>query len=79
MVEDVPARFMEALTALIGTVEKRIWFDDASLLRQDDGWVLLTTTKFKASWIRSRLSQALERAAETAGLDCPPDVVVQKP
>jgi hypothetical protein len=74
----VPERFMTALSAHLGPVETRAWFGDARLEDQEGTWVLTASTSFKAAWIRSRLSQALERAAAAAGLAAPPEVVARR-
>ncbi len=73
-----PARFMAALAEQLGAAEARAWFSDARLEEQDNGWVLVTASAFKASWMRSRLGQALDRAAAAAGLAGAPEIRVRK-
>jgi hypothetical protein len=48
------------------------------LEKQDEAWVLTTTSSFKADYIRAHFSQALERAAEHVGLAHRPDVRMRK-
>jgi len=75
---DVPAQFMAAIAANLGPVEARAWFSDARLEYAEGAWRLVTPTQFKATWIRGKLTQALERAATASGLTEVPDIVVSK-
>lgn len=73
-----PERFMAALEMELGAVPFRTWLSDARLELGDDGaWQLTTTTRFKASWLRSQFDQALRRAAAATGLPKEPVVVVR--
>jgi len=72
-----PARFLTALRTKLSAVEAQLWLGDAALEQGEDGWVLTLPTRFKADWIRSQQSQALEHARVAAGLDRVPDISVR--
>jgi hypothetical protein len=70
-------KFMTALRARLDPIEARVWLAD-SVLRQEDGaWQLVVQTGFKADWIRSRFSIALDQASVAVGLDSVPRVVAR--
>jgi hypothetical protein len=54
-----------------------VWLSDMQLELTNDGWVVTTTTHFKAHWIRTRFDQALDRATTAAGLSARPEVRVR--
>ena len=64
------ARFLTALHAQLG-VEAKMWLGDAVLERDEDGWVLLLPTRFKADWVRGQFGPAVGRAGAEAGLNGP--------
>jgi len=72
-----PHRFLAALKGQLGAVEARLWLADAELERLEDSWVLRLPSRFKADWVRSKLSHNLEQAARAAGLAQAPGVVVR--
>ena len=74
---DIPARFLAGVTAVLGPVEGRAWFRDATLVCEGGIWRLIVPTAFKADWIRARFQPALERGRLAAGLDGVPDVVAR--
>jgi hypothetical protein len=73
------ARFAAAIAEEVGAAEARAWFADTRLEEVAGEWVLSVASAFKASWIRARFGQALERAATAAGLGGPPVIRVRKP
>ncbi len=72
--EDLPARFFAAMRANLDPVEARVWLADACLEQVEGEWVFTTTTSFKAHWIRTRFSHAVERAARAVELPRRPEV-----
>ena len=72
-----PARFLDAVAAVLGPVEARAWLRDAVLEQQEDGWRLVVPTSFKADWIRAQFQSALEHGRRAAGLACIPDVIAR--
>lgn len=70
----IPARFLAALTKLVGPADARTWLKEASLEQGEDGWVLFTKTRLTADWIRSRFGTQLWHAASAAGFAGTPDV-----
>jgi hypothetical protein len=77
--DGTPARFLFALRAQLGAVEARMWLADATLDQMDDDWLLTLPSRFKADWIRSKLSHMVDQAAATVGLDAAPVVRVRAP
>jgi len=75
--DGTPARIIAALRAQLGVVEARLWLADARIEQQDGEWVLQLPSRFKADWVRSKLSNMLEHAAAVAWLDRALDVVVR--
>lgn len=75
--DGTPGQFLTALKSQLGAVEARLWLADAQLERLDENWVLRLPSRFKADWVRSRLSHMLDQAARAAGLDRVPDVLVR--
>ena len=71
------ARFFDKLAAVLGPVEFRAWFGDATLAEKDDAWQVQVSTLFKADWIRGRFIQALDQARIAAGLPATPSIVVR--
>jgi hypothetical protein len=71
------ARFFDKLAAVLGPVEFRAWFGDATLVEQGDSWQVQVSTLFKADWIRGRFTQALDQARIAAGLSGTPSIVVR--
>lgn len=74
-----PARFLLALRSQLGVVEARMWLAEATLAQVDGEWVLTLPSRFKADWVRSKLSHALDQATVRAGLKRRPDVRVDIP
>jgi hypothetical protein len=73
----VPEQFHAALAAHLGPLQAKVWLSDMQLELTNDGWVVTTTTPFKAHWIRTRFDQALDRATMAAGLSARPEVRVR--
>lgn len=71
----VTERFMAALAAALGPVESRAWFGDARLEEIEGKWRLTVGTRFKAAWIREKLTAVLEKGAITAGLPETPEII----
>jgi hypothetical protein len=76
---DMHSRFMAAIATVLGPVEARVWFGDVHLTQVDEVWTLIVPTSLKSEWIRSKLDQAVARAAQIAGLPGPPETCVRKP
>jgi len=76
---DVPKVFRDALTEALGPVDARAWLKDVALVAGEEGWVLLTGTRFVAHWIASRFDRALAQAAAAARLDRVPPVRPRTP
>ena len=74
--DGTPHRFLAALKGQLGAVEARLWLADAQLERLEDDWVLRLPSRFKADWVRSKLSHNLDQAAKAVGLVRVPDVLV---
>ena len=72
-------RFLTALVETIGTVQARVWLKEANLEEREDGWVLLTSTRFAAQWIGTHFAQELERAAVAVGMPRAPAVRARDP
>ncbi len=62
------------MRANLDPVEAQVWLADARLEQVEGEWVFTTTTSFKAHWIRTRFSQAVERAARAVKLARRPEV-----
>ncbi|MDO9713083.1 replication protein RepA [Paracraurococcus lichenis] len=75
---DIPARFLKALRASLEPSLANVWLRDVRLEHRDEGWVLATTSSFKADYIRAHFGQALDHAAEHVGLAHRPDVRMRK-
>ena len=75
--DGTPDRFLTALKGQFGAVEARLWLADAQFERLDEEWVLRLPSRFKADWVRSKLSHMLDQAAKAAGLDRAPNVLVR--
>jgi hypothetical protein len=75
---DIPACFLKALRGSVEPSLANVWMKEVRLEKQDEAWVLTTTSSFKADYIRAHFSQALERAAEHVGLAHRPDVRMRK-
>ena len=75
---DIPALFMAAIAATLGPADARAWFHDARLEAEGEDWILTTSTRFKASWIRGTLAHALAGAAACVGLSAAPEVRVRR-
>jgi len=72
--DGVACKFMAALTEALGASEARAWLKDVTIEHGDEGWVLLTRTRFIADWIASHFEQALQRATLAAKLAETPTV-----
>ena len=66
--DHIPACFLKALRGSLEQSLANVWLKEVRLEKQDEAWVLTTTSSFKADYIRAHFSQALERAAEHVGL-----------
>lgn len=75
--DDLPARFMAAMTGALKPAEARAWLKDVALEEIDGAWVLTARTRFVAHWIATQFDQALRHAATSAGLPAPPAVVAR--
>ena len=75
---DIPALFMAAIATTLGPADARAWFHDARLEAEGEDWILTTSTRFKASWIRGTLAHALAGAAACIGLSAAPEVRVRR-
>ena len=67
-------RFLANLRSRIGPVEAKAWLGEATIQEEADGWVLRLPSAFKATWVRTQYSVAVEQAALAAGLTGPPGV-----
>jgi hypothetical protein len=74
---NIPALFMAAIATTLGVADARAWFHDARLEAEGEDWILTTSTRFKASWIRGTLAHALAEAAASIGLSAAPEVRVR--
>lgn len=74
--EGTPARFLLALRAQLGAVEARLWLAEASVDQVDGAWWLTLPSRFKADWVRDKLSHLLDQAAASAGMGQAPCVRV---
>ena len=70
----MPARFFAEMRAKLDPVEARVWIAHARLEQVEGEWVFTTTTSFKAHWIRTRFSHAVERAARAVEMARRPEV-----
>ena len=68
--DGTPGRVLAALHREF-SVEAKAWLTGARVEHGDEGWVLLLPTRFKADWVRGRLTKEVERAGAAAGLDGP--------
>lgn len=75
--DGTPDRFLVVLKSQLGAVEAKLWLADAQLERVDGDWVLKLSSRFKADWVRSKLSHMLDQAARASGLDQTPEVLVR--
>jgi hypothetical protein len=71
-------RFATAIAAELGAAEARAWFAETRLEWEAGTWILTVASAFRASWIRDRFGQALERAATAAGLGSTPTIRVRR-
>jgi hypothetical protein len=75
--DGTPTRFLRALRDQLGAAQTRLWLADAALDCVDGEWLLTLPSRFKADWVRSKLSHTLDQAATAAGLDHAPLVQVR--
>ena len=68
---DASGAFLTALTAILGSSLARSWLADATMAVDADGPILVTSSRFKADYIRTTFSEQLERAAMAAGIRKP--------
>lgn len=73
--DDIPSRFMAALSGQLGKAEARSWLAGAVLRQAEEDWELVVSSAFKADWIRAHFDQALEHARLAAGLATVPTLV----
>lgn len=76
--DGTPARFLTALRTHLGA-EAKTWLTGAAVQPIEDGWALLLPTRFKADWVRTRFSSALEHARKDAELERAVEVRVGTP